>query len=114
MKINTVTPPGGQVPGACRGLLDEDDRPSIPAGSPAPKEKSRRAGAGCPDSAGSWDYPHRGGSANPRSPAMNANPGRVVVIGAGPAGAALSYLLARRGVHVTLLEKHVDFARAFR
>jgi 2-polyprenyl-6-methoxyphenol hydroxylase-like FAD-dependent oxidoreductase len=45
---------------------------------------------------------------------MNANPGRVVVIGAGPAGAALSYLLARRGVHVTLLEKHPDFARAFR
>jgi 2-polyprenyl-6-methoxyphenol hydroxylase-like FAD-dependent oxidoreductase len=36
------------------------------------------------------------------------------VIGAGPAGAALSYLLARHGVHVTLLEKHPDFARAFR
>ena len=45
---------------------------------------------------------------------MTANPGRVVVIGAGPAGAALSHLLARRGVHVTLLEKHPDFARAFR
>jgi 2-polyprenyl-6-methoxyphenol hydroxylase-like FAD-dependent oxidoreductase len=45
---------------------------------------------------------------------MSANVGRVVVIGAGPAGAALSYLLARRGVGVTLLEKHLDFARAFR
>jgi 2-polyprenyl-6-methoxyphenol hydroxylase-like FAD-dependent oxidoreductase len=40
--------------------------------------------------------------------------GRVLIIGAGPAGAALAYLLARRGVAVTLLEKHLDFARAFR
>ena len=38
----------------------------------------------------------------------------VLIIGAGPAGAALAYLLARRGVAVTLLEKHLDFARAFR
>jgi 2-polyprenyl-6-methoxyphenol hydroxylase-like FAD-dependent oxidoreductase len=40
--------------------------------------------------------------------------GSVLIIGAGPAGAALAYLLARRGVAVTLLEKHRDFARAFR
>ena len=39
---------------------------------------------------------------------------RVLIVGAGPAGAALAYLLARRGVTVTLLEKHLDFARAFR
>jgi 2-polyprenyl-6-methoxyphenol hydroxylase-like FAD-dependent oxidoreductase len=39
---------------------------------------------------------------------------RVLIIGAGPAGAALAYLLARRGVAVTLLEQHRDFARAFR
>src|SRR5437867_9335408 len=39
---------------------------------------------------------------------------RVVVVGAGPAGAALSYLLARRGIAVTLLERHTDFAREFR
>jgi FAD binding domain len=38
----------------------------------------------------------------------------VLIVGAGPAGAALAYLLARRGVAVTLLEKHLDFARAFR
>ena len=39
---------------------------------------------------------------------------QVVVVGAGPAGAALSYLLARRGIGVTLLERHTDFAREFR
>ena len=39
---------------------------------------------------------------------------RVVVAGAGPAGAALSYLLARRGVEVTLVERQTDFAREFR
>src|SRR5437764_2020569 len=41
-------------------------------------------------------------------------PGRVVIVGAGPAGMALAYLLARRGVGVTVLEAHHDFARAFR
>jgi 2-polyprenyl-6-methoxyphenol hydroxylase-like FAD-dependent oxidoreductase len=40
--------------------------------------------------------------------------GRVVIVGAGPAGAALAYLLARRGVEVALLERHPDFARTFR
>jgi 2-polyprenyl-6-methoxyphenol hydroxylase-like FAD-dependent oxidoreductase len=40
--------------------------------------------------------------------------GSVLIIGAGPAGAALAFLLARRGIAVTLLEKHRDFARAFR
>src|SRR5438874_6077147 len=39
---------------------------------------------------------------------------RTLVVGAGPAGAALSYLLARRGIGVTLLERHTDFAREFR
>jgi 2-polyprenyl-6-methoxyphenol hydroxylase-like FAD-dependent oxidoreductase len=39
---------------------------------------------------------------------------RVVIVGAGPAGAALSHLLARRGIEVTLLERHTDFAREFR
>jgi 2-polyprenyl-6-methoxyphenol hydroxylase-like FAD-dependent oxidoreductase len=38
----------------------------------------------------------------------------VVVVGGGPAGMALAYLLARRGVGVTVLEAHHDFARAFR
>ena len=40
--------------------------------------------------------------------------GRVVIVGAGPAGAAIAYLLARRGVNVALLERHPDFARTFR
>jgi 2-polyprenyl-6-methoxyphenol hydroxylase-like FAD-dependent oxidoreductase len=41
-------------------------------------------------------------------------PKSVLIVGAGPAGAALAYLLSRRGVAVTLLEQHSDFARAFR
>jgi 2-polyprenyl-6-methoxyphenol hydroxylase-like FAD-dependent oxidoreductase len=45
---------------------------------------------------------------------MAGQPGRVVIVGAGPAGLALAYLLARRGVGVTVLETHQDFARAFR
>lgn len=40
--------------------------------------------------------------------------GRVVIVGAGPAGAALAYLLARHGVEVALLERHPDFGRTFR
>ena len=39
---------------------------------------------------------------------------KILIVGAGPAGAALAYLLARRGVAVTLLEKHSDFSRTFR
>jgi 2-polyprenyl-6-methoxyphenol hydroxylase-like FAD-dependent oxidoreductase len=37
-----------------------------------------------------------------------------VIVGAGPAGAALAYLLARRGVEVALLERHPNFERTFR
>lgn len=36
------------------------------------------------------------------------------IVGAGPAGAILALLLARKGVDVTLLEEHMDFARDFR
>src|SRR3954447_17629139 len=45
---------------------------------------------------------------------MAGQPGRVVIVGAGPAGMALAYLLARRSVSVTVLEQHQDFARVFR
>lgn len=38
----------------------------------------------------------------------------VVIVGAGPAGAALALLLAERGIPVTLLERHGDFDREFR
>ena len=41
-------------------------------------------------------------------------PSRVVIVGAGPSGATLAWLLARRGIHVTLLERRSDFAREFR
>lgn len=38
----------------------------------------------------------------------------VVIVGGGPAGAAMSYLFASRGVDVTLLERESDFDRVFR
>jgi 2-polyprenyl-6-methoxyphenol hydroxylase-like FAD-dependent oxidoreductase len=38
----------------------------------------------------------------------------VCIAGGGPAGLVLSLLLARRGVRVTVLEKHADFLRDFR
>jgi len=39
---------------------------------------------------------------------------RCVVIGGGPAGMMLGFLLARAGVRVIVLEKHADFLRDFR
>jgi len=36
------------------------------------------------------------------------------IVGGGPAGAVLAYMLARKGVAVTLLEAHMDFDRDFR
>jgi 2-polyprenyl-6-methoxyphenol hydroxylase-like FAD-dependent oxidoreductase len=47
----------------------------------------------------------RGGSSEHRT---------CVVVGGGPAGIFLGYLLARAGVGVTILEKHSDFLRDFR
>src|SRR5450755_3184760 len=38
----------------------------------------------------------------------------VCVVGGGPAGMMLGYLLARAGIQVTVLEKHADFFRDFR
>ena len=40
--------------------------------------------------------------------------GRVLIVGAGPAGASLAHLLAHRGIDVTLLERQSDFEREFR
>jgi len=39
---------------------------------------------------------------------------RILIVGAGPAGASLAYLLARNRIDVTLLERQHDFAREFR
>ncbi|MCA9995882.1 MAG: FAD-dependent monooxygenase [Anaerolineales bacterium] len=39
---------------------------------------------------------------------------KVIIVGAGPAGATLAYLLARAGIDVTLLERETNFARVFR
>jgi len=39
---------------------------------------------------------------------------RVLIVGAGPAGAALAHLLVHRGIGVTLLERQQDFDREFR
>ena len=38
----------------------------------------------------------------------------VIIVGAGPAGAVLGFLLGRSGVRTTLLERHADFTREFR
>src|SRR5918912_4108506 len=39
---------------------------------------------------------------------------RCAVVGGGPAGMMLAFLLARAGVEVIVLEKHADFFRDFR
>src|SRR5277367_3463274 len=39
---------------------------------------------------------------------------RCCIVGGGPAGMMLGYLLARAGVDVVVLEKHADFLRDFR
>src|SRR5262249_37055103 len=39
---------------------------------------------------------------------------RCCVVGGGPAGVMLGYLLARAGVDILVLEKHGDFLRDFR
>ncbi|MEM6451183.1 MAG: FAD-dependent oxidoreductase [Cyanobacteria bacterium P01_D01_bin.105] len=39
---------------------------------------------------------------------------RVVIVGAGPAGASTALLLAQRGIRITLLEKETAFERIFR
>lgn len=44
----------------------------------------------------------------------DASPAATCVVGAGPAGAFLAYLLAREGLPVTLLERRPDFEREFR
>src|SRR5579883_1864339 len=45
---------------------------------------------------------------------MNDITAKCCVVGGGPAGMMVGYLLARAGVTVTVLEKHADFLRDFR
>jgi 2-polyprenyl-6-methoxyphenol hydroxylase-like FAD-dependent oxidoreductase len=46
--------------------------------------------------------------------AMNTQNTQCCIVGGGPAGMMLGFLLARAGVRVALLEKHADFLRDFR
>src|SRR5262245_40504573 len=54
------------------------------------------------------------GSDSPNGNGSRSGAPRVCVVGGGPAGMVLAYLLARRAIPVTLLEAHGDFERAFR
>ena len=45
---------------------------------------------------------------------IEVNMKHIAIVGAGPAGASIAYLLANRGVDVTLIERRRDFAREFR
>src|ERR1700709_1646667 len=50
----------------------------------------------------------------PSEPPAHALQTRCCIVGGGPAGMMLGYLLARGGIDVTVLEKHKDFLRDFR
>ncbi|UGY02853.1 FAD-dependent oxidoreductase [Bradyrhizobium quebecense] len=51
---------------------------------------------------------------NPAAPKIRQMKVRCCVVGGGPAGMMLGYLLGRAGVDVVVLEKHADFFRDFR
>src|SRR5476649_2739356 len=50
----------------------------------------------------------------PPQPTVEALSTGCCIVGAGPAGMMLGFLLARAGVDVVVLEKHADFLRDFR
>lgn len=45
---------------------------------------------------------------------MSTNESDCIIVGGGPAGLMLGLLLARAGIHTTVLERHEDFLRDFR
>src|SRR5499425_816247 len=49
-----------------------------------------------------------------RTTKMSTSRGTCCIVGGGPAGMMLGYLLARAGIEVLILEKHADFLRDFR
>src|SRR5215469_11308580 len=51
---------------------------------------------------------------SPTLPVKSREQTTCCVVGAGPAGAILSFMLARKGIDVMLLESHLDFDRDFR
>src|SRR6201991_1553974 len=53
------------------------------------------------------------GTPSERQPSRTINP-RCCIVGGGPAGMMLGYLLGRAGVETIVLEKHADFFRDFR
>jgi 2-polyprenyl-6-methoxyphenol hydroxylase-like FAD-dependent oxidoreductase len=58
-------------------------------------------------------HAHRGGDDGARE-IKEVHRADCCIVGGGPAGALLALLLARKGVHVALLEAHDDFDRDFR
>ena len=53
-------------------------------------------------------------SSSPAHEILDVHEARCCIVGGGPAGLVLAYLLARQGVEVRLLEAHKDFDREFR
>jgi 2-polyprenyl-6-methoxyphenol hydroxylase-like FAD-dependent oxidoreductase len=53
-------------------------------------------------------------TSSPQQPASRTMRVRCCIVGGGPAGMMLGYLLGRAGIDVVVLEKHADFFRDFR
>lgn len=45
---------------------------------------------------------------------MTSNRKEIVIVGGGPGGMMLAWLLVQNGIAVKMIERHTDFAREFR